>query len=295
VDRRVRQPLIDMHLAVGIDPDQGLSDADEALLLRHAATRGYEAAWTPSRADGAAFDRCLRWYRESGLATGISVVPASGQPPSFYTSHAVRVWEATAGRFVLGVGSGQLDRPIKAMREYLSQLRALLPPELPVYIGAMGRSMLRLAGEMGDGVALNWCSSEQVEQARIEVARAASAAHRPVPVIAEYIRTVVEPDVALARATLSAAMLGYALGPPQYRKHFERKGFAGELKELEGGQRTPSDALLAASGAYGRPGEVKAQFQGLAAGLDLAIVRVLVTKRGDAESARRVIDECAPS
>jgi hypothetical protein len=159
----------------------------------------------------------------------------------------------------------------------------------------MGRWMLGLAGEMGAGAALNWCSSKQVEEARIEVTRAASAAHRPVPVIAEYIRTVVDPDVALARATLSAAMLGYALGPPQYRQHFERKGFAAELKLLEGGQRTPSDALLAASGAYGRPGEVRAQFERLATGLDLAIVRVLVTKRGDGESAHRVIDECAPS
>jgi len=284
-----------MHLAVGFDPDQGLSDADESRLLQQAAARGYEAAWTPSRPDAAAFDRCLRWNRESGLATGISVVPASGQPPSFYASQAVRVWESTAGHFVLGVGSGQLDRPIKVMREYLSQLRDLLPRELPIYVGAMGRSMLRLAGEMGDGVALNWCSSEQVADARTEVTRAASAAHRPVPVIAEYIRTVVDPDVARARATLSTAMLGYALGPPQYRKHFERKGFAGELKELEAGQRSPSDALLSASGAYGTPGEVKAQVERLAAGLDLAIVRVLVTTRGDAESALRVIEECAPS
>jgi alkanesulfonate monooxygenase SsuD/methylene tetrahydromethanopterin reductase-like flavin-dependent oxidoreductase (luciferase family) len=284
-----------MRLAVGIDPDQGLSDADESRLLKHAAERGYQAAWTPSRPDSAAFDRCLRWHRESGLATGISVVPATGQPPSFYASQAVRVWEATGGRFVLGVGSGQMDTPGKAMREYLSQLRALLPPELPVYVGAMGRWMLRLGGEMGDGVALNWCSTQQVAEARVEVTRAASDAHRPVPVIAEYIRTVVDPDVALARATLSAAMLGYALGPPQYRRHFERKGFAGELKALESGQRTPSDALLAASGAYGKPGEVKAKFESLAAGLDLAIVRVLVTKRGDADSALLVIDECAPS
>jgi hypothetical protein len=89
-------------------------------------------------------------------------------------------------------------------------------------------------------------------------------------------------------------MLQYALGPPQYRKHFERKGFSDELKVLETGQRMPSDALLAASGAYGRPGEVRAQFEGLAAGLDLAIVRVLVTNPGDAESARRVLEECAP-
>lgn len=284
-----------MEIGVSIDPAQRLSEADESRLLRRAAELGYESAWTPSGADAAAFDRCLRWHRESGLATGISVVPASGRPPSFYAGHATRVWEASGGRFVLGVGSGQMDRPAGPMREYLSQLGELLPPKLPVYVGAMGRAMLRVAGEVGDGAALNWCSKEQVEDARTQVARAASSAGRPVPVIAEYIRTVVDPDPALARATLSSAMLQYALGPPQYRRHFERKGFADELKKLEAGQGTPSDALLAASGAYGRPGEVKSQFEGLASGLDLAIVRVLVTKPGDAESARRVIQECAPT
>jgi alkanesulfonate monooxygenase SsuD/methylene tetrahydromethanopterin reductase-like flavin-dependent oxidoreductase (luciferase family) len=283
-----------MRIGIGIDPAQGLSEADESGLLRLAAQNGYESAWTPSGPDEAAFDRCLRRYHESGLDTGISVVPASGRPPSFYASHAVRVWESTGGHFVLGVGSGELDKPGPAMREYLSQLRHLLPPELPVYVGAMGQMMLGVAGALGDGVALNWCSSEQVKDARTEVTRAASGAHRQAPVLAEYIRTVVDADVALARATLSAAMLGYALGPPQYRRHFERKGFAGELQELEAGQHAPSDALLAASGGYGRPGEVRAQFEGLAEGLDLAIVRVLVTRPADANSARRVIDECAP-
>jgi hypothetical protein len=284
-----------MHLGVGIDPAQGLSEADEARLLRFAAEHGYESAWTPSGPDEAAFDRCLRWHRDSGLDTGISVVPASGRPPAFYASHAVRVWESSAGRFVLGVGSGQLEKPGPVMRKYLSELRELLPPELPMYVGAMGSVMLRLAGELGDGAALNWSSTEQVQDARAEVLRAASHVHRPDPVIAEYIRTVVDPDVDRARQTLSSAMLQYALGPPQYRRHFERKGFAGELREIAEGERAPSDALLAASGAYGRPGEVRAQFEGLADGLDLAIVRVLVTKPGDADSARRVIEECAPS
>jgi alkanesulfonate monooxygenase SsuD/methylene tetrahydromethanopterin reductase-like flavin-dependent oxidoreductase (luciferase family) len=179
------------------------------------------------------------------------VVPASGQPPSFYASQALRVWESSGGRFVLGVGSGEMERPGRPMREYISQLRALLPPELPVYVGAMGRVMLDLAGEVGAGASLNWCSTEQVKEARTEVTKAASRASRPVPVIAEYVRTAVDPDVALARATLSSAMLQYALGPPHYRRHFERKGFAAELKELEGGHRAPSDGLLAASGAYG--------------------------------------------
>ena len=115
-----------MHFAVGIDPDQRLSEVDEARLLRLAAARGYEAAWTPSRPDEAAFDRCLRWHRESGLDTGISVVPALGQPPSFYASQAVRVWESSDGHFVLGVGSGQMERPARAMREYLSDRKSVV-------------------------------------------------------------------------------------------------------------------------------------------------------------------------
>ena len=283
-----------MRVGISLDPGQGLTETDESRLLKLAAQRGYESAWTPSGPDSAAFDRCLRWHHESGLASGISVVPAPAQPASFYAAHALRVWESTGRRFVIGVGSGQMDRPGVAMREYLSELRGLLPPELPIYVGAMGRVMLRLAGEVGDGAALNWCSHEQVEGARLAVTRAASDAHRPAPVIAEYIRTVVDPDRALARATLSSAMLQYALGPPQYRRHFERKGFTDELSELEAGNRVPSDALLTASGAYGQPGEVKAQFEHLAQGLDLAIVRVLVTHPGDAESAQRVVEECAP-
>src|SRR5260370_6705795 len=153
-----------MRIGVGIDPDQGLTEADEASLLRLAAERGYDSAWTPSHADSAAFERCLRWHRDSGLATGISVVPADGRPPDFYASQAMRVWEASGGRFVLGVGSGQMEKPARAMREYLSRLRDLLPPELPIYVGAMGPVMLRLTGEVGQGVAWNWCSAEQVHE-----------------------------------------------------------------------------------------------------------------------------------
>lgn len=286
--------MSNVRLGLGIDPLQGLSEADESRLLRRAADLGFDSAWTPTGPDSAAFDRCLRWHTASGLPTGISVAPASGQPPSFYAGQAIRVWEASEGHFTLGVGCGEMAHPGRTMPQYLSELRSLLPAELPVYVGAMGPMMLRLAGEVGDGVALNWCSHEQVLDARSQVTRAASATHRAVPVIAEYIRTVVDPDPDLARETLSSAMLKYALGPNAYRKHFERKGFGDELKELEAGTRSPSDALLAASGAHGRPGEVKVQFARLAEGLDLAILRVLVTRPGDAGSAERVIEECAP-
>lgn len=283
-----------MRIGFSIDPRQGLSEADELRLVELGARLGYDSAWTPSGPDEAAFDRCLRWHAASGLATGISVVPASGQPAAFYAEHAARAWEGTGGRFTFGVGSGRWDRAAERMREYLGELRALLPSGQPVEVAALGPLMLRVAGELADGVLLNWCSPEWVAWSRERVSRAAAAAGRPTPEVVEYIRTSVDPDAALARSTLGAAALGYALGAGAYRKHFERMGFGEELDAIERDGGEPSGALLAASGAAGAPDEVRPRFERLAAGLDLAIVRVLVTSPGDPESARRTLEECRP-
>ena len=276
-----------------IDLAQGIAPADDLRLARLGAELGYESAWTPSGVDAlGAFDRCIAWYRESKLATGISVVPAPDQPPAFYAEHARRAWEETNGTFVLGVGSGLMPHAALGMRKYLEELRRLLPTGLPLYAAALGPAMLRLAGEIADGVALNWCTPELVKWSREQVEQAARGVGRPVPRIIEYIRTSVDSDGDLARRTLATAALGYALGPPPYRRHFERMGFGDLLNRLErDGSRDPGAEFIAAAGAAGRPGDVRPQLERLAQGLDLAIVRVLVTRPGDAESAERALKE----
>ncbi len=284
-----------VRVGFSIDPRQGLSEADELRLVELGARLGYESAWTPSGPDAAAFDRCVRWHRASGLPTGISVVPASGQPPAFYAEQAARAWAGTGGRFVLGVGSGRMDRAAERMREYLEELRPLLSERLPLHLAALGPLMLRLAGELADGALLNWCSAEWVGWSRARVERAAADAGRPAPEVVEYIRTSVDPEAGAARSTLGTAALQYALGAVAYRQHFERMGFAAELSRLEAGDGKPSDRLLTAAGAAGAPGEVRPQFDRLAGGLDVAIVRVLVTTPGDADSARRTLEECRPA
>jgi alkanesulfonate monooxygenase SsuD/methylene tetrahydromethanopterin reductase-like flavin-dependent oxidoreductase (luciferase family) len=278
-----------------IDPDQGLSEADELQMIKLATDLGYSSAWTPSRADGAAFDRCLRWHAATGLPVGISAVPASGQPPEFYAERARRVYAETGGMFTLVVGSGQMAHAAEGMRAYLAELRRLLPAEQPLYVAALGPLMLRVGAEMADGVALNWASSAQVASSRHQMAAAAKQAGRPVPRIVEYVRTAVDPDPALARRTVAKAALRYALGVPVYRAHFERMGFADELRRVEQSGGEPGSAFIAAVGAAGAPGEVRAQFERLGEGLDLAIVRVLVTQQGDAKSARRALEECKPN
>jgi alkanesulfonate monooxygenase SsuD/methylene tetrahydromethanopterin reductase-like flavin-dependent oxidoreductase (luciferase family) len=287
--------MTDLRVGFSIDPDQGLSEADEAQLVRLAAELGYDSAWTPSRADAAAFDRCLRWHAASGLPVGISAVPASGQSPEFYAEHARRVWEKTEGRFTLGVGSGQMPHPAETMRPYLVDLQRRLSPEVPLYLAALGPLMLRLAGELADGVALNWCTAEQVNWSRQQLADAANAAGRPVPRVIEYIRTAVDPEVDLAHSTVAAAALGYALHVPAYRRHFERMGFGEELRRIEATGDAPNPEFIVRVAAAGRPGETRAQAERLAMGLDLPIIRILVVRRGDVESARRVLEECRPT
>lgn len=285
-----------MQLAFSIDPAQALSAEDEIRLVKLGAELGYEQAWTPSGADAQAFDRCLRWHEAAGLPTGISVAPASGQSPAFYAEQATRVWEGTGGKFILGIGSGQMEHPAPRMREYVRELRSLLPDGPPVHLAALGPLMLKVAGEEADGVALNWCSHDQVLWSRQLVEEAARTRGRPAPAVGQYIRTAVDSDEALARATLGTAARRYALISKAYRNHFERKGFTDELKRLESDESAqPSDGFLAASGAAGVPGHVREHFRHLAEGLDIAIVRVLVTRPGDAESARRVLEECRPS
>lgn len=283
-----------MGTAFSIDPDQGLAERDELALVRRGAELGYASAWTPSRADAAAFARCIRWHAASGLPVGISVVPASGQAPAFYAEQARRVWEATDGKFILGVGSGRMQHPADGMRAYLGELRRLVPPRMPLHVAALGPLLLRLAGELADGVALNWCTAEHVTWSREQVASAATAAGRPVPALVEYIRTSVDTDAGLAGRTLGAAVAHYALGPASYRRHFERMGFVGELNRVADSGADWQPAFLSAVGAWGAPGSVQGQVERLAEGLDVPIVRVLVTRRGDAGSARAVLEECAP-
>ena len=117
------------------------------------------------------------------------------------------------------------------------------PPRTPVYLGALGPQMLRLAGQVADGVALNWCTPEQIAWGREGVAEGEAKAGRErgsVKVV-EYIRICLDEDEDLARRAFVAALLGYALGQPGtqrprslgYRAHFDRMGFADLLSELD--------------------------------------------------------------
>src|SRR5438105_1092272 len=122
---------------------------------------------------------------------------------------------------------------------------------------------------------------------------AARGAGRSTPRIIQYIRTAVDPDPGLAQRTLATAAARY-LGFPVYRRHFERMGVAADLQQTSASDTVPLSEIVGKIGASGKPGETRAQFERLAEGLDMPIVRILVTRRGDFDSARRALVECKP-
>ena len=281
-----------------------------------------------------------------GLATGISVVPAPVWSVPALAATAGTVGELTGGRFILGIGTGGIYSeefrrsfglpaypPVAMMRDYLVTLRRLLagetvdyegpvvtlrgiqlafrPPRVPVYLGALGPQMLRLAGEAADGAALNWCTPAQIAWSRQRVAEGARRAGRDPAVvrIAEYIRVCVDEDEDVARRAFARAVLGYALARPGasqahgYRAHFGRMGFDAALSELEA-RRDAGAAeaelvehfppeLLRLVGYFGPPTGAAAVFRRLAEGLDTAIVRVVPARPGVA-AVRAVMHACRP-
>jgi alkanesulfonate monooxygenase SsuD/methylene tetrahydromethanopterin reductase-like flavin-dependent oxidoreductase (luciferase family) len=209
------------------------------------------------------FHVCAAWSRDTLLRTGISVVPAARMwTPLALAAQAATLCHLSEGRFVLGLGTGGYgpgfwasvglpDRPIAIMREYVTEVRALLNGQqvdaglllardgaepgapgwprsaslglapdqqdrAPVYLAALGPQMLRLAGETADGVLLNWATPERIAASREQVDKGAARARRDpgtVP-MTMYIRVCVDDDVAAARQAFGAQVLGYAMGRP---------------------------------------------------------------------------------
>jgi alkanesulfonate monooxygenase SsuD/methylene tetrahydromethanopterin reductase-like flavin-dependent oxidoreductase (luciferase family) len=281
-----------------------------------------------------------------GLATGISVVPVPIWTAPALATAAATLGELTEGRFTLGVGSGSIHNPayrhslglpdwapLPLMRDYLLTVRALLagerldyegpalrlhgvslgrrPPPVPVVLGALGPRMLRLAGEVADGAALNWCTPEQVAWSREQVAAGAARTGRDAAGvrIVEYIRICVDEDEPTARRAYTRAIMGYALAPQGgskehgYRAHFARMGFDAALSGLEARRDRGAtqdelieqfpDNLLRMVGYYGPAAYAAAAFARLARGLDTAIVRVVPARRG-VEAVLAVLEACRP-
>ena len=235
------------------------------------------------------------------IRLGTGVLPIYSRTPAATAQTAATIDELSGGRMVLGVGVshrltveawyGQsIDRPVAEMREYVGAIRAMfrgeeppegekwptkfrfmgydVRPELPIYVAALSPNMLRLAGEIGDGVLLWLCDPPYVRDVVIpEVTKGRERAGKGlegfdiVPAVPAAVTA--DRDATLER--LRGDLVTY-LSLPFYRSMLERSGFGGEIAgfdegiaagDVERAKASMSEAMLDSLGGFGGGAEVR--------------------------------------
>jgi 5,10-methylenetetrahydromethanopterin reductase len=167
-------------------------------IARYAESKGFEAVW---QADSrlvrdATIPMAAFAATTKRLKIGAGVVDIWSRNPARLASTFATLDDLAPGRIILGLGAWwdplaskvgiERSKPLEAMREVVTALRALLagenvtllgrfvrldgveidyvyqerrPKDVPIYIGATGMKMMELTGEIADGVVLNYLVS----------------------------------------------------------------------------------------------------------------------------------------
>ena len=229
---------------------------------RSAAAQGFRSAWIANIFGIDAITACAIAGREApGITLGTAVVPTFPRHPHAMAQQAMTAWDATNGRFHLGIGlSHQIviesmfglsfDKPAVHMREYLAVLLPLLrqgnasfdgeryhvhapleragdPAGPPVLLAAMAPVMLRICGEETDGTIL-WMTGPKTvdEHVAPRLTKAAADAARPAPRIVATLPVAVTDDPDRAREVANNVFEVYG-NLPSYRAMLDKEGASG--------------------------------------------------------------------
>ncbi|HEV8643150.1 MAG TPA: LLM class flavin-dependent oxidoreductase [Methylomirabilota bacterium] len=293
--------------------------AEYVALAREAETRGYDTAWTAEVSGPDAFTTMtLIASHTTRLRVATGVVPVQTRTPIVLGLTAATLGHLAPGRIALGLGVSSpivvsqwhglpFRKPLAQLREAVQVIRMVLtgervtfdgefykvknfrltspPPPQPVaiYLGALGPKMLELAGEIADGVLLNWLAPDTVRRSLPHVEKGARGAGRSLAnfEIAAFIRTCVTDAPEAARQWLARDITGYAI-VDAYAAFFRASGYAEEVEAVHrawkagdraGAVKQISPRVVDGLGVIGPPEFCRERISGYAkAGLTMPVV-----------------------
>jgi F420-dependent oxidoreductase-like protein len=205
------------------------------------------------------------------IRVGTGVVPIYTRTPATMAQTAATIDELSAGRLTLGLGvshravvegwHGQtIDHPVDEMREYVGIVRAILRgeapapgqkwqtafrlagleprPGIPLFIAALSPAMLRLAGEVGDGVMLWLCNPSYIREVVVPAVREGrEQAGRTLDdfEIVAAVPGALTDDRGGAYDAIRGELLTY-FSLPFYRTMLERSGYREDIAAFDGAQ-----------------------------------------------------------
>ncbi len=288
---------------------------------RRAEDLGYESIWIAETGgpDPFVLAGAVAQVTER-VRIGLAVSPVYIRTPATIAAATGTVSQLANGRFILGLGSSShaivegwhgtpFKKPVARVRETVTAVRGMLagqkvaldgetlhthgfrlmvPPTgpVPIYIGALRPAMLDLAGEIGDGVAINLLPAAAVGPTREAIAAGARKAGKD-PATIEIVcrqQVVVTDDKAGARDMFRSALTGY-FATPVYNRYAAWYGFEDEARKIMEGFKTGNraltregmtDRLVDAIAIFGTLDECKARLaEYVAAGVDTTAISVL--------------------
>lgn len=326
-----------MALAISLPPS-GLPFADNIGFAREAESLGYESAWVAEVGGNDAFALgAAVGTATQRLRIGTAVVPMNIRGPAMLAMAAATMDAMSGGRGICGIGvsSPQIvsdwnaqpyDKPLQRARETIEVLRAafsgekvvydgqclkvngyrMMPPPrhpVPVYLGALNKHMLRLAGEVADGVIINMLGESFVPTVLAEVRKGAERAGRDPDAIEVVMRVqcCVTDDPGPVRDAFAHGFSAYIVAPG-YDRFFTWQGFgdvvegvraARAARDRAASRAAVSDELLDALVVAGSADDVRKRLEAfMDAGVTTPAVHVFWP---DADVAWRTMREVAPS
>ncbi|HEX5405262.1 MAG TPA: LLM class flavin-dependent oxidoreductase [Pseudonocardiaceae bacterium] len=214
---------------------------------------GYTSVWVPEMTGRDAFVTATAIGMHSATITVVSGVASLAlRHPILLGMQTAATEEAIGGRFVLGLGAGhaetsaggltvdavpgptELRAAVAALRSMLDRSRTephrlrgvYLDGPPPIVLAAVSERAAALAGEVADGMILNWITPQRA-RVLADTAREAAAAVGRDPdrfTVAAYVPVAVTEQVAGAEHQVARQLAAYAR-LRSYRRGFARSGF----------------------------------------------------------------------
>jgi 5,10-methylenetetrahydromethanopterin reductase len=258
------------------------------------------------------------------ITLGTAITNIYLRHPNLLANEVAALHEFTSGRFILGLGTGHrpsnaalgIDMggpadPMKKMRETVAALRRMFdgrtnPPissRQLIFLAGVSRPMVRLAGEIADGVIFNFFPPARVKAALGELQEGARRAGRDVKEVAPalFATAFISEDVEAARRPARTLLSRYG-AMPYYGNMLAAAGFEREMTgiraaagDAKAALAAVSDAMIDATLLVGPEERVRERLNELTApGIGWAIVFVNPVNEDRASSVKRAIRVLRP-
>ena len=254
-------------LAFSTMPDSPLSTIVE--WTKQAEDAGFDGVFM-TEANNDSLACCLGLgFNTQRITLGTAITNIYLRHPNLLANEVAALHEFTSGRFILGLGTGHRpsntalgidmggpSEPMKKMREMVAVLRRMFKgrtnPKIsgrqPIFLAGVSRPMVRLAGEIADGVIFNFFPPERVKAALGELQEGARKAGRDMKEVVPtlFATAFISHDLEAARRPARTLLSRYG-AMPYYGNMLAAAGFEREMAGIRAAAGDAKAALAAVS------------------------------------------------